>query len=361
MAEGRVLQLLGPSTGGIRRHVGFLAARLAAQGWGVEVAGPAGVMDGEGGQDHVLAVPGGPGPGLIPARRALARLAPEVDVIHAHGLKAGWLAALLGRSYPPVVVTVHNLVLHEAAGMFTGPLRMAEGLLPGRVAATIAVSPAIAARFGGPTDRLRVIPPAAPPAVARRPAATVRTELGVDGDAPLVVTVARLHPQKDLHTLLAALEIVRTRVPDVRAVIVGDGPLSSALVADARRRGLGDTVLFAGARPDAADILAAADAVAISSLWESGPIVAVEALQLARPLVSTPVGLVPDLVEDGESGLLVPIGDAVALAGALGRLLDDRSGAERMAQAGLGRVQERYDPDALVSRVADVYRATLSR
>src|SRR5687767_3120966 len=86
MAE-RVLQLLGPSTGGIRRHVGFLAERLPAVGWDVTVAGPAGVMDGVGPQQHVVGVPWG--------RRQLASAARDVDVVHAHGLKAGYLAATL--------------------------------------------------------------------------------------------------------------------------------------------------------------------------------------------------------------------------------------------------------------------------
>ena len=362
MGEPRVLLLLGPSTGGIRRHVAYLAERLSAAGWGVEVAGPHGVMDGVGRQDHDVAVPSTPGLAALRARRALLRAAGRADIVHAHGLKAGWLAASLGRGGPPVVVTVHNLVLDEVAGRTAPLLRAAEGLLPQRVDTTIAVSREIARRFtrqsGG--GRVVVIPPAAAPAVARRGRDDVRAELRV-GDAPLVVSVARLHPQKDLTTLVRAAAGLRARIPDVRVVIVGDGPLAAELRAEVLSLDLEGCVSLVGARPDAVDVLAAADAVVVSSLWESGPIVALEALQLGRPLVSTPVGLVPDLVEPGVHGVLVPVGDPVAMAAGLGAVLTDHAAAARMAAAGRARVTAELDPEALVSRVADVYRATLSR
>ena len=360
MAEPRVLQVLGPSAGGIRAHVGQLARSLDAKGWVVEVAGPAGVMGDAGRQHHSLPVPGTPGLAALRSRRQLRSLAARFDLVHAHGLKAGWLAATMGRHAPPVVLTVHNLVLDEVAGVMAAPLRVAEGRLPSRVARTIAVSQAIADRFGGPSSRIRVIAPAAPRVVIQRSAADIRAELGV-GDAPFVVSVARLHPQKDIPTLLAATRFLLEKQPRVRVAIVGDGPLAAELAAEVRERRLEKTVLLTGRREDAVDLMAAGDVVVVSSRWEGSPIVVVEALKLGRPLVSTPVGTVPEVVTSGETGVLVPVGDAEAMSAALAQVLADPAWAKRLGDAGQARARELYDPERLVAEVSDVYREALSR
>ncbi|HEX2039171.1 MAG TPA: glycosyltransferase family 4 protein [Acidimicrobiales bacterium] len=344
----RVLQLLGPSTGGIRRHVAHLAECLPLLGWSVAVAGPPGVMRGVGPQQHDVAVPWG--------RQSLKRAAREADVVHAHGLKAGWLAASL-RGGPPVVVSVHNVVLDEVRGRAAVPLRALERALPRVVDRVIAVSDDIAGRLRA--DNVVVIPPAGPVPRPQQPTDEVRRSLGVGADDFLVVAVARLHRQKDLPTLIAAVALLAGRGVPVRLAVVGEGPEEGALRARIADLGLGGTVVLAGPRPNAADELAAADAVAVSSSWESGPLVLVEAMLLGRPVVTTPVGLAPGLVADGETGLLVPIGAPEAMASALHSLYVDPVRAAALGEAGRKRVEERYGSEALVSRVADVYRAML--
>jgi glycosyltransferase involved in cell wall biosynthesis len=363
MTERRVLQLLGPSTGGIRRHVVELARRLPEHGWSATIAGPAGVLGDAGRLDHVVPVPTAPTPALRTARRALRAAAAGADVVHAHGLKAGWLATLSGLD-APLVVTVHNLVLDEAAGRTARVLRVLEGRLPRRAAAVVAVSPGIAERFAGlrGAERVRVVRPVGPPPVPRRPAEKVRADLGVAPDTPLVVAVARLHPQKDLPTLVLAAGWLRGRVPGVRVVVVGEGPDRAPLTDLIAELGLEDTVLLAGPSDDAADELAAADVVAMCSLWESGPLVVAEALALGRPVVATPVGFVPDLIDDGVSGRLVRVGDADALARALGdALTDDPATAARIAAAGRAAVEDVLGADRLVGAVAHVYDEVTTR
>ena len=115
MAEGRILQLLGPSKGGIRRVVLSLTDALRQRGWSVVVAGPPGALDGIGRLDVEVPIPDFLAlPGLVRSRRELGPLAAEFDLVHAHGLKPGLLAASL-RPRPPLVVSVHNLVLDEVA------------------------------------------------------------------------------------------------------------------------------------------------------------------------------------------------------------------------------------------------------
>lgn len=361
---GTVLQLLGPSTGGIRRHVAALVDGLTEQGWTARVAGPAGVMDGIGPQDAVVPVPSGFDPRkVLRARRALRDLtgaaedgAGGYDVVHAHGLKAGLLASTI-KGARPLVVTVHNLVLDEAAGRSAAVLRRLEARLPRRVDRLVAVSPQIAERFAGlpGADRVVVVPPVVDEPQVHRSREQVRSALGVPEDAPLVVCVARLHPQKDLATFVRAVDRVRSAVPEVRAVVVGTGPDEAALWALLAELGLDDTVLLTGQSPNAADEMAAGDVVVVSSLWESGPLVVVEAMELGRPVVSTPVGFVPQLVDDGATGRLVPVGDASALGDAIAAVLQDPAQAEALGRAGQEAVRTRFDRQRLVTEIADVY------
>jgi glycosyltransferase involved in cell wall biosynthesis len=153
---------------------------------------------------------------------------------------------------------------------------------------------------------------------------------------------------------VAAADLLRRRVAGLRWAVVGEGPLRGELAADVRRLGLDDVVVLTGARPSAADELAAADVVAVTSRWESGPLVVLEALALGRPVVATDVGLVPDVVGRGE-GRIVPVGDPSAMAAALGDVL---AGGLRRDE-GARRVG-RYGPDDLVPPVEAVYREVLA-
>jgi glycosyltransferase involved in cell wall biosynthesis len=359
--SGTVLLLLGPSVGGIRRHVAYLADALEEQGWTVVGAGPSGAVDllyRPGRRVEVLPV------GMAPWRvaRAVRRLrgiAKGVDVVHAHGLTSGWCAAL-ARGLPPVVVTVHNVVIPETAGRNTAMLRALERRLPRHVEAVIATSEAVAERISrGPLTPV-VIPPVGPPPVPRRSREAVRAWLGVEAGTPLVVCLGRLHAQKGLPTLIDAAAILRESVPDVVVAIVGEGPQARHLVQLVERAGLSGTVRITGPSDDGPGELAAADVVVVTSVWESGPLVVSEAMALGKPVVSTPVGFVPALVDDGVTGRLVPVGDAAATAAALAGLLGDRKAAARMGLAGQRRVAEVLAPGPLVTATIDVYGATLT-
>jgi len=347
----RALLVLGPSSGGIRRHVAVLRDGLRDLGWDVAVAGPAGVLDGLGGVDHVVDVSTSPARAPL-AARAIRALARDVDVVHAHGMKAGLCTALAG--VRPRVMTLHNVVLDENAGRAAGVLRAVERRLPRAMDRTIAVSQDIASGFDGAPGMV-VVAPAGPAPVPVRDPETVRRDLGV-GDAPLVVTVARLNPQKDLPTLLAAAAEVLAVRPEVRFVVVGGGPAEAEVRAEHARLGLGDAVQLLGARPSAADELAAADVFALSSIWEGSPLTVAEALLLRRPVAVTAVGAVPEVVQDGVTGRLVPPRDPSALARAILDLLDDPARAARLAEAGHRVAVERFATDVLVRAVEQQYR-----
>lgn len=347
----RVLEVLGPSAGGIRRHVAVLAEGLEARGWTVTVAGPAGVLDGL--RPGLVPVPVALGPGALAAARALRPLVRQADVVHAHGLTAGWVAWAAGAG-PKLVVTVHNLVLDEASCRTAPLLRQLESWLPRRARETVVISPDMRERFAGGTDpsRLHLVAPVGPTPVVARPAAEVRAELGLDPGAPLVVLVGRLHPQKDIATLIRAADRLD---PAVQVVVVGEGPQRGELEAQARALGSGARIHLIGARDHAADYQAAADVVVMCSIWEGFGLVVAEALHLGRPVVATAVGPVPTMVVDGVTGRLVPPSDPSALAAAITDLLADRDRATEMGRAGAKLVAPHFDTDALVRRVEEVY------
>ncbi len=356
-----VLLLIGPSVGGIRRHVAFLADALEEQGWTVVVAGPESSIEGmRRPRRRVEVVPVGMAPWrAVRAMRKLRRVAAGVDVVHAHGLTAGWCAAL-ARGTPPVVLTVHNVVIPETAGRNTALLRALERRLPRRVDAVIATSKAVAERMNKARRAPVVIPPVGPPPVPRRTREAVRAWIGVDATTPLVVCLGRLHAQKGLPTLIEAAAILRRSVPDVVVAIVGEGPQAGRLVQLVEQAGLSGTVRILGPSDDGPGELAAADVVVVTSVWESGPLVVAEAMASGKPVVSTPVGFVPALIRDGETGRLVPVGDAQATADALAAVLGDRTSAARMGRAGQLRMAEQLAPAPLVAATIEVYRATLT-
>jgi glycosyltransferase involved in cell wall biosynthesis len=358
----RVLELLGPSTGGIRRHVAALTSALVDTGWQVETAGPAGVLDGLVHQDHVVPVPSGFAPlGLARAVVSARALMRSVPLVHAHGQKPGWLAAVARAGLSPrprLVVTVHNLVLEDVAGRASRPLAWIERRLGRRADAIIATSPEVAGRMVATASLLSVVRPVGPPAVPRRSADEVRRRLGA-GDRPLLVCVARLHPQKGLDVLVDAAARLAGRQPPPLVVIVGEGPLEGELRDQIAQLGLADVIRLTGPSEHAADELAAADVVVVPSRWESGPLVVAEALQLGRPVVATPVGFVGEVIADGRSGRIIPIGDPTALASTIADLLDDPARAAAMGAAGRRRAEEVLGPAHLVAGVVDVYRAVL--
>ncbi|MFW6162715.1 MAG: glycosyltransferase family 4 protein [Planctomycetota bacterium] len=193
-----------------------------------------------------------------------------------------------------------------------------------------------------PPERIRavpngvVIPPADPTARGR-----LRAELGL-GDAPALSVVSRLHPDKGIQDLLRATAGLRADFPALRLLVVGDGAYRSSLEQQTGRLGLEDAVLFTGFRTDVNDLLRAADVFVLPSYHENMPYGVLEAMAAGLPVVATAVGGVPEVVVDGETGILVPPRDAGPLQDALASLLRDPAAASAMGHAGTQRVRAHF-------------------
>ena len=180
---------------------------------------------------------------------------------------------------------------------------------------------------------------------------------GCPQEPPTIVCVARLKPVKNLGVLLQACAHLLERGVEFRCVIVGDGPCRGELLAERRRLGLDQVVTFGGAASQR-DVLAwwqRARSAVLTSSSEGMPVCLMEAAACGVPAVATAVGGVPELIEDGHTGLLVPPGDARAVAEALERLLRDPALAARLGAAARRRAEQRFSVVRQVDRLVALW------
>lgn len=293
-------------------------------------------------------------PGLV---RLLRRERPAV--FHAHmsspvACKWGLAAAVLAR-VPAVVGTV-QVGAYEPDRSSRSQLRA----LARRVDRYLAVSREIAGELvedlGWRAEKVEVLYNAVDVERAAVPAPLgLRAQLGGSETRPLVVTPARLNAQKGHDTLLEAV----AAVPEALFLLAGDGPERERLEARAAELGIEGRVRFLGRREDVPQLLAACDVFALPSLYEGSSLAVLEAMAARITVVSSAIGGTEELIEDGRSGLLVPPGDAPALAAALRRVLGDPQLREALATRARERVDAGLRREQNAERVAAVYRELL--
>ncbi len=185
-----------------------------------------------------------------------------------------------------------------------------------------------------------------------------RARLGLTATHPVVGTVGRLETRKGTAVLLeAAARLVKKELPDLRVVVVGDGPLRDELRALAAQLGIGDRVLMLGDRSDVPDVLAALDVFVLPSRTEGMSNALLEAMAAALPVVATAVGGNPEVVSTETTGVLVPPDDMMSLADAILRLATSPTLAAQLGAAARRHVEERYGARAMVRRLETVYMA----
>jgi glycosyltransferase involved in cell wall biosynthesis len=189
----------------------------------------------------------------------------------------------------------------------------------------------------------------------QEPCCTLREEYGMDADAEIVGVVGRLELEKGHPTLLEAWPLVLADVPCAYLVIVGEGSRLDALREIARGLGVDRHVIFTGRRDDIPAITAALDVAVLPSYREAQGLTILEAMALARPVVASNVGGIPEMIEDGRNGLLVPPHDPAALAAAIVRLLADHQLADMIGRAGHDTVHDRFCIQMMVNAVQELY------
>jgi glycosyltransferase involved in cell wall biosynthesis len=189
----------------------------------------------------------------------------------------------------------------------------------------------------------------------QEPCCTLREEYGMEPSSSIVGVVGRLELEKGHPTLLEAWPIVLRSVPEAYLIVVGEGSRLDALHEVARDLRILHRVVFTGRRDDIPAVTAAFDVAVLPSYREAQGLTILEAMALSRPVVASNVGGIPEMIHDGETGLLVPPHDPQALAGAIVRLLRDHQLADTLGRAGHDLVHDRFCVELMVKAVQELY------
>jgi glycosyltransferase involved in cell wall biosynthesis len=278
------------------------------------------------------------------------------DILHTHLYHAnlyGRLAAL-GLGLSGVVATVHNIYsrvkLHRC---------LANCLLARLVDYILVFSPQVredVIRYDwAPEARLRLLTPGVRLGELNSGESKeeIRRSLGVSGFC--LGNVARLEEQKGHEDLLLALSQVRAEIPDLTALLVGEGTRREYLRGLTRELGLSEVVRFLGTRRDIPRIFRALDVFVMPSRWEGIPLTLLEAMGYGLPVISTRVGRAPEIVRDGENGRLAPVGHPEALAGAILELYREPGKAAQWGEEARRTVQEKYTLERFMEQFAAIY------
>ena len=293
-------------------------------------------------------------PGIQPEtagriRAALAALRP--DVVHTHQLGALFYAGPVAGV--PVVHTEHGKAVDDR------PRRRWLGRVAGCFAARYCcvsqdIAAEVLARRIVPARKVIVVPNGIDLSRFHVGASRVgcRETLGIPAEAPVVGTVGRLSEIKRQDHLIRAFGRALGRAPEAHLLIVGEGPLGGELRKLADGLGFGDRVHFAGYQPRPEEYLAEMDVFALSSRSEGMPLAVLEAWAAGLPVVATNVGGLPELIQDGQTGILVDTNDEASLAEALAGLIADPARARQLGDRGRRRVEADYD----LSRTSQAYQ-----
>lgn len=284
----------------------------------------------------------------------------KVDLLHTHGAKADFYGLIAAKKLDlPVVATLH---LWSQTPFIVRLYDWLDALLLRFFDRVVGVSGAIAEEMvekGIPRHLIRVIRNGVDLKSlvthgngARR---ETRQELGIKEEAPVVGIVGRLASEKGHRLFLEAAREVLQFIPQAVFVIVGGGPLEEELKTHTAALGIAGSVRFAGVRQDVPRFYEAFDLLVSSSLREGTPMVLLEAMAMAKPVIATCVGGVPDLVRHDETGLLVPPGDIPSMAQAIVDLLQNQNRQERLALAGQRLVQEEFSAESMAEAYRKLY------
>ncbi len=291
----------------------------------------------------------------------------RVTILQTHGARAnvygrlaGWLAGV-----PCVVSTVHNSIKdYEVSRLkqwvYGGILRLTLPLVDRIICVSEATRRDVLDDCSEAAARATTVRNGVDLASFDRQSdgGKIRREWCL-GSGPVLLTVARLTEQKGHRFLIEALPGLLSEWPTLVCVFVGEGECRETLRALAREKGVDQSCCFVGSKDEVADWYAAADVVVLPSLSEGFPFVVLEALAMSRPVVATQVNGVPEIIEDGRTGLLVPPRDHQALEGAIRRVLRDPALAAQMGSAGRARVAARFTVENMLAETIAVLEGTL--
>jgi len=289
------------------------------------------------------------------ARLAAWLLARRVQIVNTHSSNDGWLAGLAARLSGVRLIRSRHIEVDYPNRFWSG---FAFRTLPHHVITTSQrIADRLVDELGVPRARVDCI--ATGVDLSRfdpNAKGALREELKVPAGVPLIGMISVLRSWKGHLTLLDAAALLRKTRP-IHVAIAGEGPMRKDLPGVIERLGLTDSVTLLGHRTDVPNVLASLDVLVLPSYAHEGiPQIILQAQAIARPIVATRIGGIPEVVEDEKTGLLVEPKDAPALASAIARLLEDRAFADELGRSGRKQIEARYSLDAMGERLLALYR-----
>lgn len=288
----------------------------------------------------------------------------RVDVAHSYLFHPNVLTPIAGRLAGVSAVVASKRSLDRYPALLPRlACRLGNGLAHRVAVNAEAVARVVAAEEGCSRRKMVLIPNGVTEETLAHSAdrRTARLRLDLPPDGPVVGAISRLAWKKGVRHLVDAMPRLLESVPDATLVIIGDGPLRGELETQAVALGVRDRIRFLGSRADALDLLAAFDVFVLPSLIEGMSNALLEAMAARLPVVATDVGGNAEVMVDGETGFLVPAGDASQLAGAVLKLLHAPELGREMGAAGRRRVERDYRAEAMVRRLEELYEQLTGR
>ena len=372
MKKTKVLQVIGGGEiGGAEQHLLALMRLMNREGFTPELLclcrGPfADLARKEGITTHEIIMRHKLDLGTIAPIRDLIR-DNIIDVIHTHGVRANLVARIAGnRDQVPIVTTAHSMLRNDYS--FSGEAIMARFLTRLTNSYTkqfIAISGAVRQdliSMGVPSERIKVIYNGLDVArlVPERKPEEVRNSLGIGPSRRVIAVVGRLHRVKGHIFLLRAATMIVRHHPDAVFLLVGEGPERSNIEKSIKELNLEDHVIMTGFYPRISELYPIMEILCLPSLMEGMGLVILEAMYCGVPVVATEVGGIPEVIRDGDSGLLVAPGDSPALATAITWLLDTPSLQRQLITNGQQQAQE-FTMENMVRRTEAVYGKIVRR
>ncbi|MBQ3351138.1 MAG: glycosyltransferase [Thermoguttaceae bacterium] len=277
----------------------------------------------------------------------------EIDIVHAHQCTPYFYSSLARwrKKNPKILLTEHGRFYPDVVSW---KRRLVNRFLYRRddilTAVGQRVKEALQKKEGYPGKRIQVIYNGIDPDVYDNHRSanendtreSVRREFNIPDNVFTIIQVARLDPIKDYKTSLRTFEALRQTVPNIRLIIVGDGPERSAIEQGINRHNLQDGVIMTGARSDVSRLLKGADAFMLTSLSEGIPVTFLEAMAARLPIVTTDAGGCKEVVVNGQTGFVAPVGNPMSLAKALHLLATEPKLSARLGEAGRERLLEMF-------------------
>lgn len=283
----------------------------------------------------------------------------RVHVVNTHSGKDSWVASIAAKiAGVPLLVRTRHISVPIRRHAFNLIYRWPDGY--------VTTGEMIREHFlaeGIPADRVVSIPTGVDPErfSPEIDGSRIREEFGLPKEAFLVSMVGVLRSWKRHDLFLETVRLLQERGVPVRALVAGEGPQREKIAATIRELGLSETVTMTGYREDVPEILASSDALVLpSDRFEGVPQVILQALAMARPVIASPIGGIPEVVHPEETGLLCPVGDTAAYAGALVRLAGNPALGERLGKAGRDLVLARHTVAAMCDRTEMFYASLAS-